>query len=167
MKHRSLIFLDLGNDRFAVNLPDATRRSLVALAGQLDEVVTSDLPQTRRLFPTAYPHDPERDAGYQILARSDLIDQRKEAIELLTATAEESVLSTEELEAWMAVTNDVRLVLGTTLDVSEEDHEIDPDDPDADLMILYHQLGVLVHEMVTALTGVLPEPVDEDEDEDI
>lgn len=155
-------FLPLGDGRFAVRLPNDTRTALMALADQLADAVESDVPQTRRLFPTAYPNDPERDAGYQILARSELIDQRMEAISLLQETATKSVLTEDELAAWMAVVNDVRLVLGTTLDVSEDDDLIDPTDPDADLYLLYHQLGVLVHTMVVALTTALPEPTGDD-----
>ena len=64
---------------FTVNLPDEVREFLASLADQLDEIVTMDVPEVRRLFPTAYPQDPERDAGYQVFARDQLIDQRKTA----------------------------------------------------------------------------------------
>ena len=144
---------------FTVNLPDEVRQFLVSLADQLDEIVTMDVPEVRRLFPTAYPDDPERDAGYQILARDQLIDQRKNAADTLRATSGNETLTDEELSQWMAVANDARLVLGTTLDVSEDD-ELELDDPNLDLRLVYEELGYLVHQMVTALGQTLPEPTD-------
>ena len=54
--------------------------------------------------------------------------------------------------------NDLRLVLGTRLDVSEDDDPwVDPDDPDAGALIAYGYLGELLEASVRALTGSLPE----------
>lgn len=150
-------------DGFAVTLEPEMRHFVVSLAHQLDELLELDVEETTRLFPTAYHDDPERDAGYQILARQQLIDSRREAISLMEATVEQDVLTEEELTAWMGIVNDLRLVLGTRLDVSEEDHDIDPDAEDADLHLLYHQLGYVLSEIVDALTGALPAPTVEDD----
>ena len=115
---------------------------------------TTDRPELRRLFPTAYPDDPDRDAGYQVFARDlELIEKRRAAVEVIRSTAEADVLTAEELGAWMGVLNDLRLVLGTMLDVSEDDHHIDVDNPDAEAHVLYQWLGELVHVMVEALTN--------------
>ena len=149
---------------FAVNLDPETRQFLVGLANSVEQVVDRDIPETKRLFPTAYPHDAEKNAGYQIFARDQLIEQRREAAALLRETVENDVLTEEELSQWLGIVNDARLVLGTSLDVSEDDEidfdEGDIDDPNFDLRLLYEQLGFLVDRMVTALTGALPEPTD-------
>ena len=157
---RKRLFAAAG-DGFDVHLDDEVRPWVLSLAKQLDDLLDADADELRRLFPTAYPDDPERDAGYQILARQELIDSRREAITLMEETVAKPTLSEDELSAWMGIVNDLRLVIGTRLDVSEEDHDIDPDHPDATLHLLYHQLGYLLSEIVDALTGALPPPSDD------
>jgi hypothetical protein len=54
----------------------------------------------------------------------------------------------------MTALNQLRLVLGTRLDVSEEDPPFpDPDDPTAALHEVYHYLGVLLEAVLDALEG--------------
>lgn len=161
LRRRRRLFHPLGDGTFEVNLPVENREGLLALAEDLEQIQTSDSPATRRLFPTAYPHDPERDAGYQIFARDELIEKRSLAVETIRRTVEADSLDVEELSTWLGVLNDLRLVLGTTLDVSEDDDEIDFDAPDADTRLLYHYLGEIVSAMVDALTTALPEPDDD------
>lgn len=146
---------------FSVQLAPDARAWIVDLATQLEALMESDTNDLKRLFPTAYPDDPERDAGYQILSRQQLIDSRREAIALMQETIDRDHWREDELGAWMGIVNDLRLVIGTRLDVTENDNEIDEDHPDAAAHILYHQLGYLVSEIVDALTTTLP-PVDDD-----
>lgn len=155
---RQRLFSPTGDGRFRVNLAPETRQTIVDLAEQLDEIQTTDRPETTRLFPTAYPDDPEKDAGYQVFARDELIGKRRMAVEIIRQTAEAEILTEDELASWMGVLNDLRLVLGTILDVSEDDDRIDPTAPDAQGHLLYGFLGELVHYIVEALTTALPEP---------
>ena len=145
-----------GDGMFLVAFPDHVRELLTNLADQLDRSLDSDADELRRLYPTAYPHDPEFDAGYQVLAREELTDGRREAIETLRRTSSATSLTEDELSAWMTVINDLRLVIGTRLDVSEDDHGIDADDPEAGLRHLYHDLGYLLSEIIDALADGLP-----------
>ncbi len=156
-------FHPLGDGTFQVTLPPETRHGLLTLAEQIEEVQTTDRPELRRLFPTAYPDDPERDAGYQVFARDQLISKRQEAIRVIRRTVDAETLTEEELSAWMAILNDYRLVLGTMLDVSEDDDGLDPEAPEFGAQLLYHELGQLVGAMVEALTTALPEPEDDDD----
>lgn len=151
------------DDGFSVGLDPEARQWVVGLADQLDQLLDDggDDNPLRRLFPTAYPNDPELDAGYQILARQELIDGRREAIEAMKATVETEVWTEDELTAWMGIVNDIRLVMGTTLDVSEDDHEIDMEAPEAPLLVAYHQLGYLLSEIVDALSTTLPPPTED------
>lgn len=158
---RRKLFEPLDDGRFTVNLSPDAKSGILSLAEELEELQSTDRPETRRLFPTAYPDDPERDAGYQIFARDQLIEKRRAAVETIRQTAEAETLTAEELGSWMGVLNDLRLVLGTMLDVSEDDDDIDFEAPDADSRMLYQYLGELVHHMVEALTGSLPEPEEE------
>lgn len=145
---------------FTVRMGTDAQEWVVQLADQLETLLDTDGQDVRRLFPTAYPDDPERDAGYQILARQQLIDNRREAIALMKATVDKDVWKEDELAAWMGIINDLRLVLGTQLDVSEDDDEIDLGAPDADATMAYHQLGYLLGEIVEALTTTLLPPDD-------
>ncbi len=143
------------NGRFVLSFPPHVAALLTDLAEQLDEMLDSDRPELRRLFPTAYSDDPERDAGYQVFARNELIDLRRANIERLRSTIDEPTLSADDLAAWMQVVNDVRLVVGTSLDVSEDDEWPDPGDPRAGGFELYHFLGAVLSELVDALTLTL------------
>ncbi|MGH1502503.1 MAG: DUF2017 family protein [Acidimicrobiales bacterium] len=147
----------IGDDRFSVEMPQDLRRFLGDLAAELDPALESDAPALRRLFPTAYPDDPERDAGYQVLARSELVDGHREAIATLRATSDDTEIAADTLEAWMRVVNSVRLVLGTQLDVSEDDDpsEIDPDDPHAGTREIYELLGLILDIIVSAMMSTL------------
>jgi hypothetical protein len=163
---RRLVFQPLGDGTFEVNLPTETRQGLLHMAEELAQFQTTDSPETRRLFPTAYPDDPERDAGYQIFARDLLVEKRKAAVEVMRRTVEATTMSAEDLTAWMGILNDYRLVLGTMLDVSEDEDPdlggLDPDDPATGARLLYHELGHLVALLVDALTTALPPEADED-----
>lgn len=153
---RKLPFRPRRDGRFDLELPEAVRQTIVNLAADMEELVTRDVPETRRLFPTAYADDPEKDAGYQVFARDQLVEQRSETAEILRRTYDNEILTSDELSAWMGAVNDARLVLGTRLDVSEGDHDLDVDDPDVDAHILYHQLGLLLEYMVQAISTTLP-----------
>lgn len=151
----------VGDDRYRVSFPDGERELLQSLVPQLRELLTTGVadgdPSLNRLFPTAYPDDPERDAGYQALVRDELLEKRFTSLDVLESTLDAEASGREftgdELSAAMRALNDLRLVLGTRLDVSEDDDvdAIDPEDPDAPAWSVYHYLGMLVAFMVEAL----------------
>ena len=160
---RSPFFKLRSDDTISVELPTEVRDTLIQLAEELGESIETDNDDVRRLFPTAYPDDPSRDAGYQVFSRSELIEGRHERIEILRQTAHASTVTIEELGAWLKVVNDLRLILGTRLDISEETNLItfDPslyDNPEAALhqMALYEALGELLSHIIEALMGTLP-----------
>ncbi|MDA3039604.1 MAG: DUF2017 family protein [Actinomycetota bacterium] len=142
----------LRDGSYSFDIDTDLKRFIADLAGQLEEVLGDDAPMLRRLFPTAYPDDPERDAGYQVFARGELIDQRQASIDQVRATVDQKTLSEEELLAWMRTVNDLRLVLGTQLDVSEDDDGPSTDDPHADAYHVYQVLGMALEEIVQGLT---------------
>jgi hypothetical protein len=110
-------------------------------------------PALRRLFPTAYAQDPTLEDEYQGLVHDDLLARRRAALDLVEATVDATHLDEEALLAWMGAVNDLRLVLGTRLDVSEEtDLAPDPDDPDAGPLAVYAYLGFLLESIVDALS---------------
>ena len=140
---------------FDVRLGAQERELLASLVPQLRALLDGDTddPALRRLFPVAYAEDPEREAEYRGLVRDDLADRRRAALGVLESTAHAERVDEETLLAWMAVVNDLRLVLGTTLDVSEDSEpELDPSDPSAPALAVYGYLGYLLENIVDALS---------------
>jgi hypothetical protein len=151
----------IGPNRYAVSLQDWEQGLLVGLTGDLRALLaeTTDDPSVRRLFPTAYHDEPERDREYQVLARDELLQRRLEALDLVAAAAGATELDLAGLSAWMRAVNDLRLVLGTNLDVSEDDPPRTPsDDPDAAAREVYGYLTGLLAEIVDALEHGLDDP---------
>ena len=140
---------------FELRLGADEREVLRSVGPQLRQLLDGDLadPGLRRLFPPAYGDDPERDREYHALVRDELADRRRAAVDRFVATVDRERLTEAELLAWMGSVNDLRIVLGTRLDVSEELEEIDPEDPDAGLFALYGYLGWLLEHVVDALSG--------------
>ncbi len=154
---------------FDIRLP-AEERALVAtlpvqLVGVLATLATPEaagapIPEElRRLFPVAYPRNEESEALFRAVAGDELLAHHRESLALLVSSAQATHLDAEELEGWLTALNDLRLVLGTALGVTE-DHEFPTeDDPRYGEWVAYDYLGLLVSEVVDALTGVLPPPV--------
>jgi len=104
----------------------------------------------RRLFPPAYANDEMAEQEYRRLVGPELEHGRTLAFETLSNTADATELSEPELDAWVRALNDIRLWLGTLLDVSEDQTEDDPDDPPH---LLYHLLTEIQGLAVEALLG--------------
>ena len=138
-------------------------RLLDALLEELVELVSEDSgdaadPVQRRLFPAGYRDDETADAEFRALTELTLRAERSErarkcAAELAGGSGD-LALSSEAGQRWIQVLNDVRLALGTRLDVTEEDGpEIDPDDPLAEERAIYYWLTAVQDSLVVALMG--------------
>jgi hypothetical protein len=131
------------------------RSLLVGLAGELRALLEGGPGDAtlRRLFPPAYDDEGD-ERGYRELMGSELLDGRREALELLARTAEQERLSADEADAWLRALNDLRLVLGTRLDVQEDTllGGLRPDDPRAPSLAVYGYLSWLQEQLVEALS---------------
>ena len=137
---------------YTVKLPDAERELLVGLVAQLRELlVADDAPGLQRLFPPAYANDEEREREYRALVHDELLEKRLAALDIVETTAQQTQLDADQLTAWMGAVNDVRLVLGTILDVSEDMDDIDANDPRAGSFAVYGYLTHLLAQIVNAL----------------
>lgn len=143
----------VGRGRFALRLGRQERRILAELPEQLRELIEARDPAVSRLFPPAYPDDPDRESEYRRLVGAELLEGRRAALEVVDSTMRARELDRDQLTAWLGALNDLRLVLGTRLDVSEDPDETDlaEDDPRAPTMALYQYLGWLVAQAVEAL----------------
>ena len=73
----------------------------------------------------------------------------------MEASIDADRLTEDQLLSWLGVLNDLRLVLGTRLEITEETTQDDfaPDDPRAQSFALYAYLTWLVDAIVGALSG--------------
>jgi hypothetical protein len=143
----------LDGGRFALRLSREERRILGDLPGQLRELLAAGDPSVERLFPPAYPDDPDHEEEYRRMVGEQLLEGRRAALEVVEATLNSRTLDEDQLRAWLGVLNDLRLVLGTRLEVTEDDDEPDDleNDPRGPELALYHYLGWLVAQAVDAL----------------
>ncbi len=146
-----------GGGDFLLRLPEEERDVLRALPGQLRALLDTDDPSLARLFPPAYPDDPEADAAYERLVRNELLAGRLEALRVLEATVDSERLDEAELTAWLGALNDLRLVLGTRLGVTEETYlvPVSPGNPRAPELALFGYLSWLQEQAVEALAAGL------------
>jgi len=102
----------------------------------------------QRLFPPAYTDDAEGEADYQRLMREELVASRLSSIETVDAilVAEDRTLTSTEVDVFAQNLNAVRLILGTLLNVGEDD-----DDADSPEMALYQFLSWLVDCAINSL----------------
>jgi len=142
---------------FELRLTPDERTILRGLPDQLRNLIenedpTSD-PAMARLYPPAYEDDPIRNLEFERMAGDDLTSQRLSSISAMEGSIDADLLSEEQLLSWLGVLNDLRLVLGTRLEITEETTEEDfpAGDPRASTFALYGYLTWLVDAIVRAL----------------
>jgi hypothetical protein len=147
-----------------VSLAEEELGLLRSLPEQLRDVFEGDEddPARSRLFPRAYldPTAESEEAEWQALVGPSLLRERLDALALITVTLDRATsegdwwqidLTPEEVQAWLGVLNDTRLVLGTRLGVTEEERDLDPADPEAGPYALYQWLTWVQADLVQQL----------------
>ena len=128
------------------------------LLDQLDQLLSADAgdvgddPVLRRLLPDGHRSDPAMAADYRELTESALRSGKGDDLATVRATLPpdggEVRLDVDQAGAWLRTTNDLRLALGTRLDITEDT------EPPEDLTDARdHQLGV--YYWLTAVQGSL------------
>jgi len=145
-----------GDGSYALRLTEQERTLLRFLPGELRSLLEAepDDPGLRRLFPRAYEDDRD-EAAFRELMGNELLAGRTRALEVLAETAKAERLTSEQAQAWLTALNDLRLVLGTRLDVSDESllEDLAEDDPLAPELALYAYLSWLQEQLVEALSA--------------
>jgi hypothetical protein len=106
-----------------------------------------------RLFPEAY-EEPADERAYAELVGDELKRSKLRALERLDETlagdAGEVALSVDDADAWLTSLNDMRLALGTRLDVDEDRMAapLEEGDPDAQALAVLHWLGWIQESML-------------------
>jgi hypothetical protein len=159
-----------GGLRFALEEHEADL--MRQLLGEMRTLLEADIPPSdavlRRLFPDAFEDEKEANE-YRALIGDELHDRKTTALRTAletvgTAGAVDATLDDEQTDRWLALLTDIRLAIGTRLDVTEERMAagIDSDDPDAAALAVLHWLGWLQESML----GALDTETDDDTDDD-
>lgn len=172
------VFSRLPDGGVKLDLDRNEREVLQSLPVQLGDVLRDSPGEAAltRLSPPAYVEEPEHEEEYRHYMGDDLRQRQLAALSVMSETSGADVLTEEQAQGWLSALNSLRLVLGTQLDVGEDDELADvvdddvaePDGPDdqgdirAGALQLYRYLTMLLDELVTALTESLPEVEDEE-----
>ena len=119
----------------------------------------------RRAYAMTFPQSrldpsPEEAEEWTAMVHPDLLRQRLDALELLNTSLaratehkkmHEIALSPDDVQAWLGVLNDTRLVLGTRLGVTEDEPEFDLDAPEARGYAIYYWLTALQGDLIDML----------------
>ena len=143
---------------FDLRIPARERDVLATLPDMLRALLVEGDPKDpvlQRLFPNAFTDDVEASTEFREIVHDDLLEQRLAAIDTMERTLRSDHLTEDELIAWLAALNDVRLVLGVRLEVTEEASAADfAGDPEAERAYeLYRYLSYLEEHVVDALSS--------------
>ncbi|NEA20895.1 DUF2017 domain-containing protein [Actinomadura bangladeshensis] len=136
----------------------------LAAMGIAENAEKPDDPVLARLFPDAYRDDGEAAGEFRRYTEMGLRDGKREAAGMvlgaLTDEGADVVLDDEQAQGWLRALNDVRLALGTRLDITEDWYDqadrMDPLDPRATLFTVYEWLTMLQDGLVQVLWEPLP-----------
>lgn len=155
--------------RIAVRLPADGIRLLRRVTDELRAMLADpDDSALRRLFPRAYADD-DAEAAFAAMTRSLLVEGKRGKLAALTGILEhgrehdgwfETALDDDGVNAWLGSITDARLVLGTLLDVTEDDQPfplLAPDDPRASVANAYLWLGAVSEALLDVLLQELPD----------
>ena len=140
-------------DRVRLRLDVHERLLLSDLLDELERLLDDpDDPELRRLFPPAYS-DRENDEQYRSLVRDQLVSGRSKALATVRRTLAGETLEIDQAEQWLRALNDMRLVLGTRWDVTEQlDYgKLDLNEPRGRELAVYGYLSWLQEQLVEAL----------------
>lgn len=149
------------NGTIRLSLDDQEAQIMRELVREMNTLLEADLPRAdavvARLFPDAFD-DAEESERYRELIGDQLNDAKKAALRTVTESLGDEgkvspALEPNDVEDWLRVLTDIRLAIGTRLDIDDERmaRDIDPNDPDAQALVLLHWLGYTQELLVEAI----------------
>ncbi|MET0763608.1 MAG: DUF2017 family protein [Blastococcus sp.] len=144
------------------HLDPAEAGILGLLLDQLEQLLTADAedvagdPVMARLLPEGHRGDPELAADYRELTESSLRSGKADDLATMRASLPpdggDVRLDADRAGSWLRTTNDLRLALGTRLDVSEDTEPPDEVTGEQDQQLaVYYWLTALQGSLVDAL----------------
>ena len=134
------------------------------LLDQLEQLLEADADDVRgdpvmaRLLPDGHRGDPELAADYRDLTEASLRSGKADDLAMVRATLPpdggEVRLDPEQAAAWLRTTNDLRLAMGTRLDISEDTEPPEEVTGEEDQQLaVYYWLTALQGSLVDALVA--------------
>ncbi|WP_040337104.1 DUF2017 family protein [Candidatus Blastococcus massiliensis] len=157
-----------GGGSLVAGLEPAEAGILGLLLDQLEQLLTADPddvgadPVLGRLFPDGHRSDPAMAADYRDLTESSLRSAKADDLATMRASLPagggDVTLDPDQAGAWLRTSNDLRLALGTRLDITEDSEppEEVADEEDQQLAVYYWLTalqGSLVDALVAARSG--------------
>ena len=136
---------------------------LRGLTAEMRLLLEADVPQQddvmQRLFPPAHD-DAQEQQAYEELVGAELRRVKVEALETVERGLGDEgpasiALTDSEVDEWLRLVNDLRLAIGTRLEVDDTKMErpFDPNDPEAPALSVLHWLGWLQGAMLEEMAG--------------
>lgn len=154
-------------DMLAAREQDAPEDELAELTGiKVGPSTAPDDPILSRLLPDFHRLDDDKPtkedldsaAALRSLHEPELLAAKTGVAQVVMDTCPpdggQILLSAEQADAWLSAINDVRLALGTALDVTEDmPDELPEDDPRSSHLGVYHWLTWVQESLVTAVSS--------------
>jgi hypothetical protein len=146
-------------DGFTLHIGAEERQVVAGLLGELRGMQTDPdaADAVARLFPVVHPSDPTEEEEWQRLMREELVTSRTAAIDtvvgVLRRPGRKVPVTADELHAFVQAVNAVRLVLGTVLEVAEDEDEVPPELLESPEYALYGYLSFVLDASVRVLSG--------------
>ncbi|MEV6623489.1 DUF2017 domain-containing protein [Amycolatopsis sp. NPDC051106] len=154
-------------DMLTARAEEAPQDELAELTGiRTGPTESPDDPVLSRLLPDFHKLDPDNPtredldsaSAMRSLHEPELLDLKvgvaKIVLDTLPRDGGHVRLTEEQADAWLGALNDVRLALGTALDVTDDmPDELPEDDPRAPHLGVYHWLTWVQETLIQALTG--------------
>ncbi|MPQ98322.1 DUF2017 family protein [Modestobacter sp. I12A-02628] len=151
-------------DGLVARLDRAEVDVLGLLCDQLEQLLDADAedaggdPVLARLLPPGHRGDPEVAADYRSLTEGALREGKADDLAVVRATLPvgggDLQLDTDQARAWLRSTNDLRLALGTRLDITEDTEppaEVTSDEEQQ--LAVYYWLTAVQGSLVDAVTA--------------
>jgi Domain of unknown function (DUF2017) len=150
-------------DSVLARLDPAEAGIVALLLDQLEQLLegedVTDDPVLARLLPDGHRDDAAMAADYRDMTEASLRSGKADDLATVRATLPAAGgdlrLDREQAAAWLRTTNDLRLALGTRLDVTEDTEPPDDVTSEADHQLaVYYWLTAVQGSLVDALAGV-------------
>ena len=134
----------LNGEKVSVRLPEEVRLLIAKIFGDLAEVLEERDPVTDVLFKNPY-EDHDSMLAWDLLAGESLRTERTARARSAAAQAAEGIMSPEDIQNWLRVTNDVRIILCGE----------DPSEERVEELSCGSEANCVVYQLMTALLAEL------------
>jgi hypothetical protein len=139
---------------------------LRSLLEEMRTFLTADIPRedpvVTRIFPDVHENQEDAEA-YRELVGDQLRTSKLDAVTTVAKTMESvtnrATIPRVQIDTWLTALTDMRLAIGTRLEVTEEKMSIEPDsnDPEAPALTVLHWLGWMQESLLRCITSVQDE----------